>query len=135
MSFAPYLSFNGTCAQAMTFYAGVFAAKDLQIMTVSQAPAGSYPAVADQGFVMHSQLTVGGATLMASDNPEGKPVPQTGFSIHFTARVLASAESIFTELGDGGTIQMPFAKTFWSPGFGALRDRFGTNWMVSAPAD
>jgi PhnB protein len=30
---------------------------------------------------------------------------------------------------------MPFGKTFWSPGFGMLVDRFGTPWMVNtAPA-
>ena len=28
---------------------------------------------------------------------------------------------------------MPFAATFWSPGFGMVKDRFGTPWMVNVP--
>ena len=34
------------------------------------------------------------------------------------------------ELSDGGQIQMPLAKTFFSSNFGMLADRFGVMWMV-----
>ena len=44
---------------------------------------------------------------------------------------MEEGERIFQALSDGGTITMPFAKTFWSPGFGMLTDRFGTPWMVN----
>ena len=44
----------------------------------------------------------------------------------------AEAERIFAALSEGATIQMPMEETFWSPRFGMLRDRFGTNWMIGA---
>ncbi len=36
----------------------------------------------------------------------------------------------FAALADGGAVTMPLAKTFWSPRFGMLTDRFGVAWMV-----
>ena len=35
------------------------------------------------------------------------------------------------KLADGGEIHMAFEPTFWGAGFGTLRDRFGTRWMVN----
>lgn len=35
---------------------------------------------------------------------------------------------------DGGQIQMPLAKTFWSPLFGMVADRFGVSWMINVIA-
>jgi PhnB protein len=44
-------------------------------------------------------------------------------------------ERIFNALADGGQVTMPFAKTFWSPGFGIFTDRFGTPWMINCEAE
>lgn len=40
-------------------------------------------------------------------------------------------ERAFAALAAGGTVKMPFSRTFWSPGFGMLVDRFGVPWMVN----
>jgi PhnB protein len=67
---------------------------------------------------------------MASDgNCMGKPSFQ-GFSLSITAHDDAEAKRLFAALSDGGQVQMPLAKTFFSPAFGMVADRFGVSWMV-----
>jgi PhnB protein len=38
---------------------------------------------------------------------------------------------IFNALAENGAVQMPFEKTFWSPGFGMCIDQFGIPWMIN----
>jgi PhnB protein len=67
---------------------------------------------------------------MASDgNCQGKPSFQ-GFALSLTAPDESEAERLFAALGDGGQVQMPLTKTFFSPRFGMVADRFGVSWMV-----
>jgi PhnB protein len=40
------------------------------------------------------------------------------------------AERRFAALSMGGQVVMPLMKTFFSPSFGMLTDRFGVSWMV-----
>ncbi len=47
----------------------------------------------------------------------------------------AEADTAFSALADVGQVTMPMEKTFWSPKFGMLTDRFGVSWMVSVAAD
>ena len=133
MSFMPYVHFDGTCAEAMAFYALVFGATDLQLMRYSDAPAGT-PDMPPTDRIMHSQLSANGGTLMASDYPPGMPAQtQTGFSVMTTPATVPEGQRLFDALRTGGVVIMPFGPTFWSPGFGMVKDRFGTHWMVSAP--
>jgi PhnB protein len=69
---------------------------------------------------------------MASDGRcTGKPVFQ-GFGLSLPARDEAEARRLFAALAEGGQVQMPVAKTFFSPAFGMVNDRFGVLWMVIA---
>jgi uncharacterized protein YndB with AHSA1/START domain len=81
--------------------------------------------------VMHCSFRVGSTTLMASDGcSEGKP-DFTGFSLSLTVGSEAEADRAFAALAEGGQVRMPLAKTFWSPRFGMVADRFGLGWMIS----
>ena len=131
MSFAPYLIFNGTARQAMTAYAAIFGATDLQIMSFADAPPGSAPPGNVDG-VMHAQFTAGpGAPLMGSDMATGMANPSGSPTVFHAAATPASAARIFAALAAGGTIIMPLAPTFWAPAFGMLRDPWGVSWMIS----
>jgi len=80
--------------------------------------------------VMHSAFRIGDTTVMASDGDcKGKPSFQ-GFSLSLSVANEAAAERLFAVLADGGQVQMPLAKTFFSPRFGMVADRFGVGWMV-----
>ena len=131
MSFSPYLGFAGNARTAMTHYAAIFGATDLQIMDFADAPDGHRPADA-ASRVMHSQFSAGpGAPLMAADMPVGMPVVGITGSVFHAAPSIDRARAIFDALAEGGHVHMPFAATFWSPGFGGLVDKFGTSWMIT----
>jgi PhnB protein len=127
----PYIHLQGHCAEALAFYADVFGGTDLQLMRYSEGP----DAPADwrsSTRIMHGQLTLGAGTLMASDFPPGmEGQPQASVSIMQTVPDAATGARVFDRLAEGGTVNQPFAPTFFSPGFGMVRDRFGTNWMIS----
>ena len=59
--------------------------------------------------------------------------PVQGFSVSIQAADVAEGRRLFDALAQGGQAVMPFAATFWSPGFGMVKDRFGTPWMVNVP--
>jgi PhnB protein len=133
MGFMPYIHFDGTCAEAMGFYARVFGADDLQMMRYAEAPGATGP---DTGRIMHSQFSAQGGVLMASDFPPGHGQPQQAMSVMIDPAGVAEAEALFDRLAEGAAIIMPFGPTFWSPGFGMLKDRFGTHWIIGArPAE
>ena len=137
MSFAPYLTFTGgTCRAAMTFYAEVFGATDLQLMAFSEMPPEAGPTGINPAYIMHSQFSAGpGAPLLASDTPEGWPSPGSNLTVFHAAADVDRAAVIFNALATGGSITMPLAPTFWAPTFGMLTDKFGTAWMITvAPA-
>jgi PhnB protein len=134
MSFAPYLGFPGTCREAMTRYAEIFGATDLQVMTWRDAPPGAMPEGEDQDHVMHAQFTAGpGAPLMGADTPQGasSPAPGGGAAVFHGAPDLGRAREVFEALAEGGHVVLPFGRVFWSEGFGMVEDRWGTRWIVT----
>lgn len=124
-----YLNFGGNCAEAFQFYADHLGATILGMMKYSQAPGMEVPAER-ANFVLHGMMTIGDATLMASDvDPERfKPIR----SVYLALRVDsdAEAERIFTVLGEGGEVYMPMQETFFASRYVQFRDRFGVSWMV-----
>ena len=128
----PYLHFQGDCAQALAFYQTVFHGTNLQMMPYADGPAAP-PEWKASKRIMHGQLTIADGTLMASDFPPGTDGdPQQAVSIMQTAPDAPAARAMFDQLATGGAVIQPFAATFFSPGFGMVKDRFGTHWIISA---
>lgn len=127
----PYIHFQGQCADALAFYAQVFGGTNLQMMRYADGP-GAPAAWTSSARIMHGQLTIDDGTFMASDYPPGMEGDrQTGVSVMQTAADLPTAKARFTALAEGGTIIEDFKPTFFSPGFGMVKDRFGTHWIIS----
>ena len=129
----PYLFFDGRCEEAVEFYRSKLGAEVTMMMRFSDSPEphppGSVPAGAENK-IMHASFRIGETTVMASDgNCTGKPSFQ-GFSLSLSVANDAQAERYFGLLSDGGKVQMPLTKTFFSARFGMLADRFGVSWMV-----
>jgi PhnB protein len=132
MSFDPYIHFQGNCRAAMEAYQQVFGG-ELEVMGYADMPDAP-PELRVSPLVMHSTLRLGGRSLMASDFPPGEGGdPQAAVSISHEAGTDAEARRIFAALADGGAVIMPFQPTFFSDGFGMVKDRFGTHWMISTP--
>jgi PhnB protein len=134
MQIESYLFFNGRCEEAIAFYKKAIGAEVVMMMRNKEAPEKPPPGMLPPGSddkIMHATLRVGTSNLMLSDGRcDGKPV-FNGFSLSLDAASEAEADRLFAALADGGTVQMPLAKTFWSPKFGMVADRFGVGWMVS----
>lgn len=131
MQIAPYLNFDGRCEEAFTFYAATLGATITFMQTHGDSPMAAQTPPEWQGKIMHATLTLGNYTVMGSDAPpDHYQAPQgTYVSIGLTDAV--EGERIFSALAEGGTVHVPFSKTFWSPGFGMAVDRFGIPWMVN----
>jgi PhnB protein len=134
MQIQPYLFFEGRCEEALEFYKKALGAEVIMLMRFKESPEPAPPGMLPPGSenkVMHSTFRVGEATVMASDGScQGRPGFQ-GFSLSLSVSDEARAEKLFAALGEGGKVQMPLAKTFWSPRFGMVADRFGVSWMIS----
>ena len=134
----PYLFFGGRCEEAIEFYRTAVGAEVEMLMRYKESPDPPPPGMIQAGYedkVMHATLRIGGATVMASDGCSDDPSPFKGFRLSLTLPTQADAEQAFTALSDGGEIQMPLGKTFWSPCFGMVTDRFGVGWMVTVPSE
>ena len=133
MKVEPYLFFDGRCDEALEFYGRVLRAEVTMLMRFKDSPEPHQPGMIPPGSenkVMHASFRIGDTTLMASDGRcLGKPNFQ-GFSLTLSVPNDAEAERLFAALGDGGQVQMPMSKTFFSSRFGMVADRFGVPWMV-----
>ena len=129
----PYLFFDGRCEEAIEFYRRALNAEVTMFMRFRDSPEPHEPGMIPPGSedkVMHASLRIGETTLMASDGHcLGQPSFQ-GFALSVSAADGAEAERLFAALADGGQVQMPLTKTFFSPRFGMVADRFGVSWMI-----
>ena len=134
MAFTPYLNFKGTCREAFTRYQEIFGG-ELYVMDGGDMPTGEeMPSDWDPDLVVHAALMTEGGMIMASDAPDLDGLPAATY-VHHEAKDVDDARRTFEALAEGGDVEMPFGETFWSPGFGSCRDRWGTLWMVSAPSE
>jgi PhnB protein len=133
MQIQPYLFFDGRCEDAIEFYRSALGAEVEMLMRFRDSPDPPPPGMIPPGGenkVMHAALRIGDAMVLASDGRcLGQPSFQ-GFALSLTVPNEAEANRVFASLADGGQVQMPLAKTFFSPRFGMVADRFGVSWMV-----
>lgn len=135
----PYLFFNGNCEQAVEFYRKALGAEVEMMMRYKDSPEPPPPGMVPPGFeskIMHTSFRIGQTTVMASDGCDAEKAKFDGFSLSLSVPTESEADRAFAALADGGQVRMPLAKTFWSPRFGMLADRFGVNWMINVvPAE
>lgn len=128
----PYLMFGGRCEEALAFYTSALGAQVEMLMYFHQSPDPVPAGMLAPGFenkVMHCAFRIGKTSVLASDGcNEGSSF--AGFSLALSFETVEETEKAFHALTDGGQVSMPLAKTFWSPSFGMLTDRFGVAWMV-----
>ena len=127
-----YLFFDGRTDEALDFYKKTLGIEVEMLMRFKDAPpeAQSGCAPGSENKVMHSCFKLGDQRVMASDGRnEGKPNFQ-GFALSLAAKDEGEAEKLFAALGEGGQVQMPLTKTFFSPKFGMVADKFGVSWMI-----
>jgi len=134
MQIQPYLFFNGRCEEALAFYKKALGAEVTMLMRFKDNPDPPPPGELPPGLddkVMHAHMRIGGADVMASDGMGTRTADFGDVSLSITVASEAEVDRLFNALAEGGSVEMPVGKTFWSPRFGMVRDRFGVGWMVS----
>jgi PhnB protein len=131
-----YLNFEGRCEEAVEFYCQALGAKVEAMIPFSDAPEGEECPPDEAGNItpdkiMHCGFRIGETMIMASDCRCTGKTSFEGFSLTLNLETEAEADKYFAALEDGGKVEMPLAKTFWSPKFGVVVDRFGVSWMVN----
>jgi len=127
-----YLFFDGRTEDALAFYKTALGIEVEMLMRFKDAPPEAQQGCApgSENKVMHSCFKLGDQRVMASDGRcHGQPEFK-GFALSLSAKDEAEADRLFGALGEGGKVEMPLMKTFFSPKFGMLQDKFGVNWMV-----
>jgi PhnB protein len=131
----PYLTFAGRCEEALEFYKKALGAEVEMLMRFNESPDPTPPGMLQPGFekkIMYASFRVRGALLMASDGCNDKS-KFDGISLSLALPTEADARRAFDALAAGGNVTMQIGKTFWSPCFGMVTDRFGLHWMVTVP--
>ena len=134
MNVNPYLFFNGRCEEAVHFYAAAVGGEVGIIYRQGTClpPEGSLDAI------QHTDVTLGGnIILQMSDcvSDEAAAITHSGFSVSLGVSSVEEARRLFEALLVGGTITVPFAPNFFSPGFGMLVDKFGVSWIITAASE
>lgn len=143
MKVEPYLFFEGRCEEAIEFYRRALGAQVTMLMRYKDNPEPAAGPGCGEGanarggptpeMVMHAAFTVGETQVMASDGMGSGSPSFKGISLSLSPANDAEAQRLFTALSEGGQVQMPLGKTFFSPAFGMVADRFGVSWMVVVP--
>ncbi len=133
-----YLTFNGNCEEAFTFYRSVFGGEFPYMGRFKDMPAGDESMKMPDDHanrIMHVSLPVSKETMLMGSDTGGEWssgfTQGNNFSISITAGSKEEAEQLFNGLSDDGKVTMTMNKTFWGDYFGMFADKFGINWMVS----
>ncbi|MCE3252183.1 MAG: hypothetical protein K0Q67_1193 [Cellvibrio sp.] len=133
-----YLFFSGRCDEAFAFYQQHLRAEVTFLIRFNETPEPMPEGVLQPGFenkVMHAELRIGNTNIMASDGCNDVE-KFSGFRLTLTVPGEEEARRIFAALAsNGGKVDMPLEKTFWSPLYGQVTDQFGVGWMVMLPGD
>jgi PhnB protein len=131
----PYLFYDSNCEAAFKFYEKTLGGKIEVMLRNEEGPPEMASPPERKHKIMHARMTIGGQVLMASDAPPDHFHKPQGFSVSLTFTDPAEAERKFKALSEGGSVNMPFGKTFFSQGFGMCSDQFGIPWMVNCPLE
>ena len=135
MKIVTSLSFRGQCREAFEFYARVLGGEITAAMPYGEGPPDMPVGEQYKDWLMHCWLQVGDQAIMGADMDvdwaQNIDKPKNGFDVTLHTEDKAEGQRWFDQLSEGGRTVMPFSETFWSPGYGALVDRFGVPWMVN----
>ena len=137
MQVQPYLYFDGRCEEALEFYRQALGAEVQMLMRFKDSPEPAPPGMMPPGTenkVMHVTFKIGNSSIMASDGSCMGKASFQGISLALSLPSDAEAQRAFTALSEGGQVQMPLTKTFFSSSFGMVADRFGVSWMIVVEA-
>lgn len=132
MRISTHLCFDGQCREAIRLYQRTLGGTIETMLTYGESPMASSTDPRWHDRIVHATLVLDKVELTGVDMIPGSYHRPQGFFVTLTVEGVARAKQIFEALSQGGAIHVPFEKTFWSPGFGVLTDRFSVPWEINA---
>ena len=127
-----YLFFKGNCLEAMTRYAEVLGGEIGGVFRNADAPDEDSRMPGGDDMILNMMMTLGRATVMASDNPDEMYSKPQGFRVSIPAASPEEFDRIYDALAeDAKAVEMAPTETFWAERFAMFTDRYGTPWMLS----
>lgn len=126
-----YLTFNGKCREAMTFYRECLGG-ELLLQTIGDSPLSDKLPVQMKDYIVHATLQRGALQLMASDM-----VGRSGLTVGNSVSLLLACESeeeiraTYDKLATGGSRDHEIEDSFWGALFGDLTDKYGNHWLLT----
>ncbi len=129
----PYVFFEGRCEEAFEYYREKLGATQIMLMRFRELPKPHPPDAIPPGGedkVMHMSFRIGDTVINASDGRCHGSAEFRGFSLVIHVDTEQEADRYYRALEPDGQVLMPIGKTFFSPRYGMLVDKFGVMWMV-----
>lgn len=134
MRISPHLCFDGQCREAMQLYQSTLGGTIETMLTYGESPMASTTDPRWHDKIVHATLLLDNIELTGVDMIPGSYQRPQGFFVTLSVDGVDRARKIFESLSQNGAVRFPFERTFWSPGFGVLVDRFGTPWEINSSA-
>lgn len=130
----PYIVTDRRGKEAVEFYQNAIDAQVLQVQTFGDMPANPDFELPDEmkQCILNAHLKVGDTDLMISDTFLGQDLPiGDQVTISITTNDVEKTREVFTRLQEEGQVLMALEKTFWSPLYGQVKDKFGVTWQIT----
>jgi PhnB protein len=131
MQVSPHLTFDGQCRAAFLAYQEIMGGRIATMLTYGESALAARIDAQWHDRIIHATLALDEIELTGVDLLPQDYVRPQGFYVTLTFDALEKARAVFDALSERGEVHLPFAQTFWSPGYGVVTDRFGTPWEVN----
>lgn len=126
-----YLTFNGNCREAMTFYQTCLGG-ELSFQTVGESPLSARMPGRMKDCILHATLTKDALTLMGSDMVTGQGlIKGNNVTLSLNCSSEAEVKTFYEQLSAGGVATHQLEESFWGALFGDLTDKFGNHWILN----
>ncbi|NHN25951.1 VOC family protein [Flavobacterium jejuense] len=126
-----YLTFNGNCREAMTFYKECLGG-ELIFQTLGESALSNKMPKKMKDAILQATLTTRHFILMASDMvPENGLIKGNSVSLSLNCGSEEEIKKCYTKLSENGIVKQPLEENFWGALFGDLTDKYGNNWILN----
>ena len=130
MSLSFHIDFNGQCEEAFNFYAEHLGGQIGTMLRLKDAPIPASSA-SHGDRIVHANISIDGVELAGADVDPTRYEKPKGFYVLLGVDSEAKVRSIFDALETGGHVVLSPQKTFWSPCYAIVVDRFGVPWKIN----
>ncbi|KFF08875.1 VOC family protein [Flavobacterium hydatis] len=123
-----YLTFNGNCREAMTFYKACLGG-ELELQTIADSPMAEDLPQKMKKCILHATLKSDSIVIMGSDMAPENFIKGNAVAMMLTFNSEDEIRKTYAHLAKDGYATHSLEMTFFGALFGHLTDKFGHQWM------